>query len=72
MAIDSIVAEVRQARETLAKRFDYDLRAMLEDAKKRQAAGGRKTVSFQAKPVRRAPPLDMHDQDMHPTGVAGE
>jgi len=49
MATDRIVAEVRQARETLAKRFNYDLRAMIEDARARQAVGTRKTVSFPAK-----------------------
>jgi hypothetical protein len=55
MATDAVVAEVRQARETLAKRFNYDLRAMIEDAKARQAAGTRKTVSFPAKPAGRPP-----------------
>jgi hypothetical protein len=38
MAIDCIVAEVRQAREELAKRFNYDLQAMIQDARDRQAA----------------------------------
>ena len=51
MATDSIVAEVRAAREQLAERFHYDLRAMIEDAKARQAAGSRRTVSFPARAV---------------------
>lgn len=53
MAIDCIVAEVRQAREEIAKRFNYDLRAMIDDARQRQAASGRKVVSFPPKPVRK-------------------
>ena len=48
---DEIIAEVRQAREELAKRLNYDLRAMIEDARKRQVLGGRKVVSFPSKPV---------------------
>lgn len=55
MAGDSIVAEVRQAREALARRFNYDLRAMMEDARQRQAIGGRKVVSFPPKPYRKPP-----------------
>ncbi len=54
MATDRIVAEVRAAREELAERFHYDLRAMIEDAKARQAAGTRKTVSVPAKPAGRS------------------
>lgn len=53
MAIDRIVAEVRQAREELAKRFNYDLQAMIQDARQRQAAGGRRVVSFPPKPARK-------------------
>jgi hypothetical protein len=46
MVEDSVVAEVRRAREEIAKRFNYDLRAMIEDARKRQALSGRKVASF--------------------------
>jgi hypothetical protein len=53
MAIDRILAEVRQAREELAKRFDYDLRAMIQDARVRQAASGRRVVSFPPRPARK-------------------
>jgi hypothetical protein len=53
MAIDCIIAEVRQAREELAKRFNYDLRAMIQDARERQAASGRKVVAFPPRPVRK-------------------
>jgi hypothetical protein len=48
---DPIVAEVRQAREELARRFNFDLRAMIADARRRQQASGRKVVSFRRKPV---------------------
>ncbi len=53
MIEDSVVAEVRRAREEIAKRFNYDLRAMIEDARKRQSLSGRKVVSFPPRPVAR-------------------
>jgi hypothetical protein len=53
MAVDSIITEVRQVRDELAKRFNYDLRAIIQDARERQAAGGRQVVSFPSRPVRR-------------------
>ena len=65
MALDSIIAEVRQAREELALRFNYDLRAMIQDARERQAAGGRKIVTLPPRPVRKTtgtPPLIQHLQ----------
>ena len=46
MPIDTIVAEVRQAREALATQFNYDLHAMIQDARERQKTSGRKVVSF--------------------------
>jgi hypothetical protein len=48
---DPIVAEGHKAREEIAKRFNYDFRAIIEDAKKRQAQSGRKVVSFPPKLV---------------------
>lgn len=51
MAVDPIVAEVRQAREALAQRFNYDLREMIRDARERQAASGRRVVSLPHRPV---------------------
>ena len=53
MIEDSVVAEVRRAREEIAKRFNYDLRAMIEDARKLQTLSGRKVVSFPPRPARR-------------------
>jgi hypothetical protein len=70
MNTDTIVAEVRQARDALARRFNYDLRAMIQDARDRQASGGRQVVSFPPKPARRPLSLDSPNQGMQPTGVA--
>lgn len=53
MTIDRIIAEVRHAREELAQRCNYDLRAMTQGARNRQAAGGRKVVSFPPRPARK-------------------
>jgi len=44
-----IIAEIRQIRETYAKRFNYDVYAMLRDLKERQIKSGRKTVSLPPK-----------------------
>jgi hypothetical protein len=43
---DEIVEEVRTAREAYARRFNFDLDAIFEDLKQRQASSGRKVVSF--------------------------
>lgn len=71
MAADSIVAEVRQARDALAKRFNYDLRAILQDARERQAAGGRKVVSFPPRQVKKSTAIQVPNPAAQPTGVAG-
>ena len=71
MATDSIIAEIRQARDALAKRFNYDLRAMIEDARQRQAASGRKTVSFPPKPVRRHNSRQPGDQQIERGNAVG-
>lgn len=69
MDTDTIVAEVRQARDALARRFNYDLHAMLQDARERQAAGGRQVVAFPPRPVRKAIPIQFPNQGTHPSGV---
>ena len=53
MAADAIIAEIRQTRDALAARYNYDLRAMMEDIRRRQAASGRKVVQLPPRPVRR-------------------
>ena len=52
MLDDPIVAEVRKARETIAKRYNHDLRAMVRDMQKRQKTSGHKIVSFLPKRVK--------------------
>ena len=44
MEPDPIVAEIRAIRERLAERFNYDVEAMVEDARQQDAAGDRKVV----------------------------
>jgi len=70
MGTDTIVAEVRLARDTLAKRFNYDLRAMLQDAKSRQATGGRLVVSFPPKPAHKPFRYPSTTEDLRHIGVA--
>jgi hypothetical protein len=45
---DEIVEEVRRIREEHAARFNYDIAAIVADARRRQQEGGRKVVSFVA------------------------
>ena len=63
MATDSIVSEVRQARDALARRFNYDLHAIACDARKRQAASGRKVVAFPPKKIGRSSGIVELQQD---------
>lgn len=48
---DPIVAEVRRAREQLAARFNFDVKAIFADLRARQAALGARLVSRQKPPV---------------------
>jgi len=45
---DPIVEEIRRIRQEHAARFNYNVRAIIEDARKRQQQGNRKVVSFAA------------------------
>ena len=45
MREDPIVAEVRRAREELAARFDFDVKAIFADIRNRQAALGARLTS---------------------------
>ena len=47
---DEIVAQVRQVREQHAAKFNYDLKAIVADACKRQKDSGHQVVSFSSKP----------------------
>lgn len=44
MHYDEIIEEVRVNRDRLAAQRNYDIRALYEDAKNRERAGGRKVV----------------------------
>ena len=55
MTEDPIVAEVRQARDDYAKRFNYDLDAICRDLQQKQQQPGRKLVSFPPKRPRNVP-----------------
>ena len=46
MAKDPIIDEIRCHRQEIAKQFDYDLRAIIADARKRQKMRGKKVVSL--------------------------
>ncbi len=39
--IDPVIEEIHAVRREIAKRFDYDVRRISEDAKRRQELGGR-------------------------------
>ncbi len=43
---DPIVAEVRRVRETLAAKYNFDIQAICDAARKRQRKSGHKVVSF--------------------------
>lgn len=49
MKPDSIVEEVRKARETHAAKFRYDLSAICADLKKKERSTGHSVVSRQPK-----------------------
>ena len=46
MIKDEIVEETRRLRDQYAKQFDYDLRKIYEDLKKKRKISGSKYVSF--------------------------
>ena len=46
---DSIVAEIHRYRAEHARRFNYDIRAMGEDIRRREAESGGKLVGWDAK-----------------------
>ena len=70
MALDTIIAEVRQNRDELAERFNYDLQAIIKDARERQAAGGRRVVTLPPRPVRRTTSTPPPSQPLQQTGPA--
>ena len=55
--VDTIIDEIHRTRERLAEKFGGDIKAILEDARHRQAASGRST--WLGSPANKA---------MHPSG----
>jgi len=49
MSRDPIVDEVRRVREELAARYNFDLKAIIAAAKRRQRKSGHKVVSLRSK-----------------------
>ena len=52
MALDPILSEVRRVREEYAQQFNGDVRAMMDDLRRRHAESDRQSVSREPK-VRR-------------------
>jgi hypothetical protein len=51
MSADPIVDEVRRARDALSTKFNYDLIAIVRDARKRQKQSKRKVVSMKPRKI---------------------
>ena len=47
---DPIVKQVRKVREEHAAKFNFDIKAIIKDARKRQLASKHKVVSFMVTP----------------------
>ncbi|GAB4287782.1 MAG: hypothetical protein Fur0025_21580 [Oscillatoriaceae cyanobacterium] len=47
---DEIVEEIHQLRDNYAKSFNYDLNAIFEDLRKKQAQSGKKVVNLSRQP----------------------
>lgn len=58
MKLDPVLAEIRATREAYSERFGGNVRAMLEDLRKREQQSGRKLVSRAAEP----PPIEVMDR----------
>ena len=54
MIEDPIVEEVRAARDQYARQFNYDLKAIVQDLRRRQQAEGRPVVSREVQPTLQA------------------
>ncbi|MEQ8210141.1 MAG: hypothetical protein RH917_09940 [Lacipirellulaceae bacterium] len=54
MYSDPVIDEIRKHRDEYAAKFNYDLKAMAEDIRRRQKESGRATVSREPKRVTHA------------------
>jgi hypothetical protein len=55
MKLDPILAEIRQVREAFANKFSGDVRAMMNDIRRRQGQSGHPVVSRPPKRIDQAP-----------------
>jgi hypothetical protein len=67
MQNDPVVAEIRRIREELAARFNYDIHAIFEYVRQRDAADNRKVIRL---PPRRT--ADVAIQLRESTGIAAD
>lgn len=51
MKLDPVLAEIRKVREEYAAQFKGDIRAMMDDIRRRQKESGRITVSREPKRI---------------------
>ncbi len=51
MSSDPVVDEIRKIREEWAARFDFDVRAIVKDAQRRDAADDREVIRLPPRPV---------------------
>ena len=53
MQLDTIVEEVRQARDAYAKKFNYDLDAICRDLQEKQRLSHKKVISLPPKRLKK-------------------
>ena len=53
MTLDPILSEVRRVREAYSKQFNGDVRAMMDDLRRRHSESNRKSASLAPKPRRK-------------------
>ena len=53
MHLDTIVEEVRQARDAYAKKFNYDLDAICRDLQEKQRLSDKKVISLPPKHLKK-------------------
>lgn len=54
MQLDTIIEEVRQARDAYAKKFNYDLDAICRDLQEKQRLSDKKVISLPPKRLKEA------------------
>ena len=55
---DAIVEEIHATRERHARKFDFDMKAIVEDLQRRQKESGREVVSFPPKRIGESHPQE--------------